>query len=299
KDGTTTGILDQKDPLHSRNYGACMCAPRADLIAIGGADEHLDYLGHVCGPYEMTFRLRNLGREEVWHPSELLYHVWHPGQAGHGNYVGPHDGRHMSSTALSILASGRVPPLLENEAIRLLREGSELSREELTEKLIPPSCFQEWTYEVLDQTDDFYVWHATELLGSLRGYNLVRHQNRFYGIPQWWGPVDLNQDRDRARPGLRSADTLEDLKQQVEALDLGEFPVIAKGFGSGIGHRWRKWKATFSLRPYKGYNLLRGGDRFYAVPQSLGTLDLNREEDRTRLEVLSAESVKTLKKKIE
>src|SRR5262249_5758853 len=55
--GRTTGLVDQDDPLHKRNYGACMAAVRSDLIAIGGADEHIDYLGHICGPYEMTFRL--------------------------------------------------------------------------------------------------------------------------------------------------------------------------------------------------------------------------------------------------
>lgn len=111
-----------EDLLHVANYGACMAALRSDLIAIGGADEHVDYLGHICGPYDMTFRLRNLGRREIWHGSEWIYHVWHPGQAGDGNYLGPHDGRHMSTTALDALATGRVMPLVENPGIRALRE---------------------------------------------------------------------------------------------------------------------------------------------------------------------------------
>lgn len=117
------GVVD--DPLHTPNYGACMAALRDDLIAIGGADEHVDYLGHICGPYEMTFRLRNLGRREIWHGSEWLYHTWHPGQAGDGNYLGPHDGRHMSTTALDVLLTGRVQPLVENPGIRALREARE------------------------------------------------------------------------------------------------------------------------------------------------------------------------------
>ena len=111
-----------EDLLHVANYGACMAAWREDLIEIGGADEHLDYLGHICGPYDMTFRLRNLGRREIWHGSEWLYHVWHPGQAGDGNYLGPHDGRHMSTTALDTLSTGRVMPLVENPGVRALRE---------------------------------------------------------------------------------------------------------------------------------------------------------------------------------
>lgn len=122
-DGKPRGLVDFSDPLHLRNYGACMSALRRDLITIGGADEHIDYLGHICGPYEMTFRLINAGKREIWHSQEWLYHFWHPGQAGRGNYLGPHDGRHMSTTALEIIKSGRVMPLIENPAIRLLRLG--------------------------------------------------------------------------------------------------------------------------------------------------------------------------------
>jgi len=98
--GKTVGVSDTEDPLHTRNYGACMCALRSDLVAIGGADEHIDYLGHICGPYEMTFRLMSHGRQEMWLEDEFTYHTWHPGQAGEGNYVGPHDGRQLSSRAL-------------------------------------------------------------------------------------------------------------------------------------------------------------------------------------------------------
>jgi hypothetical protein len=73
--GRTAGILDHRDPIHSRNYGACMCARRSDLVGIGGADEHVDFVGHICGPYDMTFRLVNHGRRELWHPTEFMYHV--------------------------------------------------------------------------------------------------------------------------------------------------------------------------------------------------------------------------------
>ena len=141
KNGTTTGLIDTEEPLHTLNYGACLCARRDDLIAIGGSDEHLDFLGHVCGPYELTFRLKNFGKREFWHPSELLYHVWHPGQAGHGNYVGPHDGMHMSSTALEVVESGRIQPLLENKSIRALQKDPNLNPRNLIPQLIDPSVY--------------------------------------------------------------------------------------------------------------------------------------------------------------
>jgi len=150
KDGKTTGLWDMEDILHSRNYGACMAALRKDLINIGGADEHIDYLGHICGPYDMTFRLVNLGRKELWHPSEFLYHVWHPGQAGENNYLGPHDGKHMSTTALGARRTGRILPLVENPAIKQLRlNGGSNSDPSLLGQLISLETLNGWSVEQL------------------------------------------------------------------------------------------------------------------------------------------------------
>src|ERR1039457_2339202 len=85
--GKTTGVLDEIDPMRTRNSGAGMAARRKDVIAIGGADEDLTYLGHICGPYEMAFRLMNWGRRLVWEAEEYLYHTWHPGSDGIDNYL--------------------------------------------------------------------------------------------------------------------------------------------------------------------------------------------------------------------
>jgi hypothetical protein len=150
--GKTKGILDAEDPLHTRNYGACMCARREDLVAIGGADEHIDYLGHICGPYEMTFRLFNLGRREIWHEDEFLYHTWHPGQAGVANYLGPHDGRHMSTLALEALTSGRILPFVENPLIRSHRSREAISDEAVMEGLVDETWIQEWRIDRVRQT---------------------------------------------------------------------------------------------------------------------------------------------------
>lgn len=106
------------------NYGSCFCATREDLIRIGGADEHVDYLGHVCGPYEMTARLINAGVQDKLHSTHYLYHVWHPNQGGKNDYCGPSDGRGMSTTSMAILKTGRSLPLVENEEIGRLRLNS-------------------------------------------------------------------------------------------------------------------------------------------------------------------------------
>jgi hypothetical protein len=146
--GKTTGLWDTEDILHTRNYGACMAAWRKDLISIGGADEHIDYLGHICGPYEMTFRLVNSGKREVWHPTEFLYHVWHPGQAGENNYVGPHDGRQMSSRALQAKFTGRILPFIENRAIQNLRlVDSQIPLEQSLAQVLSEERLQSWSAE--------------------------------------------------------------------------------------------------------------------------------------------------------
>jgi hypothetical protein len=142
--GMTTGLVDTEDTLHTRNYGACMCAKRDDLIAIGGADEHIDYLGHVCGPYDMTFRLANLGCLEVWHQTEFLYHTWHPGSDGTDNYLGPHDGQNVSTTALEAITSGRIYPYVENPAIQHLRVKTPVREEVLPGLLINRTRVESW-----------------------------------------------------------------------------------------------------------------------------------------------------------
>jgi hypothetical protein len=113
----------KRDPglMHVYNYGSCFCARKENLIAIGGADEHIDYMGHICGPYEMTLRLINAGFTDRLHPSYFLYHVYHPNQGGDNNYCGPNNGKGMSTTAMSIREENRVLPLQENPEIRRLR----------------------------------------------------------------------------------------------------------------------------------------------------------------------------------
>jgi len=149
-DGRPVGLLDPTDPLHRRNYGACMCALREDLLAVGGADLHRDYLGHICGPYELTFRLRNFGRREIWHPEVWLYHVWHPNQGGGGQPLGPHDGLHMSTTALAYLKNGAWLPHVESPAVAAARQGEPVPEERLGEALLPAGEIENWSYKNLN-----------------------------------------------------------------------------------------------------------------------------------------------------
>ncbi|MCX8082085.1 MAG: hypothetical protein N3D17_01615 [bacterium] len=148
-----TPVSELSDPIHLLNYGACLCAKRDDLIDIGGADEHIDYLGHVCGVYDMTFRLKNAGKREIWHTEEFLYHTWHPGQGGSKiDHRGPNDGLEMSTTALSSIFNGRILALVENPAIKLLRTGITTNTDNLLAEFKPA---EEWRADNIKKTPSF------------------------------------------------------------------------------------------------------------------------------------------------
>lgn len=214
KDGMTTGLLDKEDILHTRNYGACMSALREDIINIGGADEHIDYLGHICGPYEMTFRLVNAGKRETWHQKEFLYHTWHRGTDGKKNHLGPHDGRNMSTTALEIRHNSQVLPLVENKVIRSLRTNQNVTYE--LEKTIDPAYYHDWTHEVMDKSTKFQKLYHFELTGSYKGYNFLDGHKFYYAIPQSLGPMNLTDEKQRNHPMILSTETQEELKRKVD-----------------------------------------------------------------------------------
>ena len=174
-EGKTSGIMDRIDHLHSRNYGACMCARRKELINIGGADEHIDYLGHICGPYEMTFRLINKGFKEVWHETEYLFHVWHPGQAGVDNYQGPHDGRQMSRTAIEALITRRTCPLVINKMMALLQKDEELNEKEIESHLIENRYLHQWHRSKLHAYGRAQPSTARPITDIHRGFMIVQH----------------------------------------------------------------------------------------------------------------------------
>jgi hypothetical protein len=178
---TTTGLLPGPDMLHRANYGACMAARRGDLIEIGGADEHIDYLGYICGPYELTFRLINAGRRERWHESEFIYHTWHPGESGINiDYAGPSDGRGMSLRSLEARKSGRVPPALANPGILAAtpRRGDATAEQILAAVQVPTD--RHWR-EVQDAFRASCV--VTLIHSDWYEFNVFRFGNTYFGVP--------------------------------------------------------------------------------------------------------------------
>jgi Glycosyl transferase family 2 len=182
----TRGLDNSKDMLHEANYGACMAARRQDLLAAGGADEHLDYLGYICGPYEMTFRLGNAGYEEQWLRDEFLYHTWHPNENGiNTDYQGPHDGLYMSLRALEGRVNGRVLPCLENPWIGRARNGETWQLKSVLGEL---ANHDEPTWGIGYQPAESVAVYWMER--DFQGFNIYRHKGRWYGVRVEEGPFE-------------------------------------------------------------------------------------------------------------
>jgi hypothetical protein len=270
--GKTKGVLDEIDPIHTRNYGACMCARREDIIAIGGADEDLTYLGHICGPYDMTFRLMNSGRRVVWETEEYLYHTWHPGSDGVDNYLGPHDGRNMSTTALQALCSGRIPPLVENAAIRSLRTGLPTGEvgAPLLERLIDPRYIASFSRTTLGRADRQPAAHygsRAPLFASYGGFDVYRLDQWFYAVPAQMGAIDWQSTEWREDQRVIQSRSFTEIREALDACEA-------------------RFLETVGL-----CNICAVGKRFAVVPQGLGTVDFRIRSQREDPGILWTESL--------
>lgn len=217
--GTTTlGLSSDHDRLHRANYGACMAARRSDLLAIGGADEHLDYLGFICGPYEMTFRLVNSGREERWLRNEYLYHLWHPNTSG-GNrdYHGPHDGRFMSLRALHARTTGQLRPDQQNPWI----EGQ--GGTHLAGLLQEMSRHPESTWIAGTQAGISGCVYWVDK--GYQGFNIFAHANRWFALP----PEEGFFDPEKARLGKYDRLIEAEHEEAIRTL-IHEVPLISGAF---------------------------------------------------------------------
>lgn len=269
--GKTKGILDDIDPIHTRNYGACMSAWRKDLIAIGGADEDLTYLGHICGPYEMTFRLMNFGRRLEWETEEYLYHTWHPGSDGIDNYLGPHDGRNMSTTAFQALCSGRIPPLVESELIRRLRTGSQLDdpAAELSALLADPRYVEAFHRSKLGGPVRRPVEPASgaePVFGSYHGFDVYLIEGSFYAVPQQWGHLDLESTEWREDERVIRGDSFTAVRETLDSFEVGYVETVGS------------------------CNICAVGKRFAVVPHELGAIDFRVRTHRENPRIVWAET---------
>lgn len=255
----TVGVGEIADRIHRANYGACMAARRRDLLAVGGADEHLDYLGYVCGPYDLTFRLVNYhGQDERWLRDEYLYHVWHPNESGvNTDYQGPHDGKFMALRALDARASFRVKPWLKNPWIARARRGRAVDLERLLAELTQRD---EPTWRIGRQPlgpPDTVYWMER----SFAGHNLFAHASHLYALPERYKRFDPERARRGGYRDMLEADDLDALR----ALVLARWPCRddTEPDSKGAGRLLRKVLAQ-PLHRLPG-RVLRGGRRLLST----------------------------------
>jgi hypothetical protein len=144
-----------------------------------------------------------------------MYHTWHPGQAGVDNYLGPHDGRHVSTTSLAALSAQRVRPLLENPALKQLRERPGTPVDEVLPALIRPEGPAEWRRAKLEGGAVAPRFDDHDLhVGYHKGYSLYRDGAAYYAHLS----IEPHQGRWKAAAYSRyfEAATLDEVKTRIE-----------------------------------------------------------------------------------
>ncbi len=308
---TTRGLDNSTDMLHDANYGACLAARRADLIRIGGSDEHLDYLGYICGPYDLTFRLVNAGCQERWLDDEFLYHTWHPGESGiNFDYQGPSDGRGMASRALEARSSGAVEPALENGAIRALRLDPQADRQRALASL-ESTADAEWRDSV--RTNDAKCAPRLEVK-ALRGLLDVYYFNgSWYGIPTSNKPFDPEKGKAGAYERCLRADSRKQLEAWLPVLEqerwitrlsrryiprmrkLAKAWLKAAGCGFDVLFDPSANSVQLVREGYVGHNIVYFRGEFFGTPQSIGEFDPAWITDELQSVVVRGRSIDEVK----
>lgn len=245
------------------NEGACVTVRRADAVRFGGFDEHPSYIGYLCGPYDLAWRLVNAGWAEIWHDSSVaLWHFAHPDPIGTNGQKAsllqlmekahPHMHGH-ALTAVEAFSTGRFQPLQENPEIWAMRMNDRRIGSEL-----------EARYSNLTDQNGFSSWHVRKLWISL-----IREIIGQYLDDRLWKPVRRSM---RSIVGERVYSILRTIYReyitvyQVDHAMLAENPLL--------------------LCAYKGHNIIKMQNAFYAAHHSLGGIDLTTEEGRAHPSIL-------------
>ena len=135
--------------------------------------------------------------------------------------------------------------------------------------------------DVKIRIDEAVGWTADpERVEEWNHHNIIKYQNRFWGIPHILGEWDLKNKKSRKHASLVSADSLEEVKVQIdEAVGLTAVPEL--------------------LEEWNHHNIIKYQNLFWGVPQALGVVDLAQEESRKNPSILSADSLEGVKNEID
>ncbi len=95
---------------------------------------------------------------------------------------------------------------------------------------------------------------------STKNYELFRYGELIYAVPHSLGRVDVRDEKERNLPNVVNAKTLQEIEKLIsERISFADCPVL--------------------LDSYKEYNLVQYKNRIFAISQSLGDVDLARENE--------------------
>ena len=257
------------------NEGACMTVRRSDAIRFGGFDEHPSYIGYLCGPYDLGWRLVNAGWPEIWHDESVaLWHFAHPDPIGTNGQKAslkqlmekayPHIHGH-ALTAVEAFSMGRFQPLLENPKIWALRMQDRRIGSEL-----------ECRYCNLTGQGGYSAWKV-----GLLWLSLFREIIGQYLDDRLWKPIRRQIPAligERAYAKLRAVYRDYIAVYRINHAVLAEFPIL--------------------LCSFRDHNIVKVKDRFYAASHGIGNLDLTTDEGRSHPELLVSESYRALVKRV-
>ena len=104
-----------------------------------------------------------------------------------------------------------------------------------------------------------------------KAHNIVRYQGRFWGLPLALGPVNLEDEAQRQRPGVIVKKTLAEVMAAIDRVGPNDEIVrVQEG--------------------YKAHNIVHYLGRFWGLPQALGKVNLKDEAERKRPEVIVADT---------
>lgn len=119
--------------------------------------------------------------------------------------------------------------------------------------------------------------HSAVILYSREGFNIVKYGTAFFAIPQSLGSINFDIPEQLQRPEILCNDNLEDLE-----ISVFHTPVMTKD--------------PFIIK--MGYSVAHHQGDFYAIPRSLGSINLKKPEQMQHPGILKANHLSNLKKQI-
>ncbi len=117
-------LKNQTRATTTSNFGGCLTVRKKWLMEINGYEQHAIFgTGAHANGYDVNTRLKNLGLHIMWHPTERLYHPWHPGtEANSTRYKLQHLMVEYKASTMMTKAFQGIDPGMDSELPKILQQ---------------------------------------------------------------------------------------------------------------------------------------------------------------------------------